>query len=529
VVGVAAVRRSSNRIAAVALALALLLVGPLGGAGAPSSAAAARSLSDAASVIVQGVSSLAAGHAVSDHGGTVVADLSIVDGVEATIPASSVGALRADSRVRDVTPNAPVHVQGITPAHGATDVFNKVTGADALRNEGIDGYGTTVAIVDTGIQGNVPDLAGRVICGPDFTLELNSCVDSFGHGTFVAGIVAGNGASSNGQYTGMAPRARVLSVKIAGANGASDVAQLIKALQWVSLNKSLYGIDVLNLSVGTDSTQPYALSPLDRAVEQVWQSGVVVVVSASNLGQKGPGSITKPADDPFVITVGAIDDKGSAGRGDDEMAGFSGMGPTAADGLSKPEIVASGRSVLSLRVPGSFIDTNYPTGRVGTAYFRGSGTSFAAGVVSGAAALLRDRERGLNPNQVKARLVGTAVQVDGGGNNVSGAGSIDAYAASHSTSMAEANQGIPFSVGAGSVSADEGSLSVDVRTNVITGLLGSVLFDSTWTSDPTGSNWWGSNWWGSNWWGSNWWGSNWWGSNWWGSNWWGSNWWGGWE
>jgi serine protease AprX len=167
-------------------------------------------------------------------------------------------------------------------------------------------------------------------------------------------------------------------------------------------------------------------------------------------------------------------------------------------------------------VPGSFIDSNYPTGRVGTSYFRGSGTSFAAGVASGAAALLRDREPGLNPNQVKARLTGTAVQVAGGGDNISGSGSIDAYAASHSTSMAEANQGIPFSVGAGSVSADEGSLSVDINTNIITGLLGTVLFDSTWTTDPTGSSWWGSSWWGSSWWGSSWWGSSWWGSSWWG-------------
>lgn len=511
-------RRIERR--ALALLLSVFLAAGTLLAGRPDSA---RSVADLVSVIVRAADVRDARTAVESNGGTVSDELHLVDAVVAKVPADHLGAVRATPGVVEVTPNAPVHAQGITQAHDATDAFNQVTRATSLWNEGVDGTTSTVAVIDTGIQANLSDLAGRVIGGVDFTTEANPYKDSFGHGTFVAGIVAGNGAASNGQYKGMAPDARLVSVKIAGANGASDVAQLLKALEWVVSNKARYGIDVVNLSVGTDSTQPYALSPLDRAVEQAWQAGIVVVVSASNLGEKGHGTITKPADDPFVITVGAVDDKGSPGRGDDEMAGFSGMGPTAADGISKPEVVASGRSVVSLRTPGSFIDNRYPSGRVGSAYFKGSGTSFAAGVVSGAAALLLDREPNLNPNQVKARLMGTAVQVAGGGENISGSGSIDAYAASHSTSMAEANQNIPFSAGAGTVSADEGSLAVDVNTNLVTnlvtGLLGtltSVLFQSSWTVDPTGSTWWGSTWWGSTWWGSTWWGSTWWGSTWWG-------------
>lgn len=510
-VGAIPAKRSANQMVAVALAVALSVL-----AYTPGGLAIRHDAEQRVSVIVQAASSLVAGDAARSHRGKVTAELGIVDGVEASVPASEVGALRADIRVRDVTPNAVVHTQGITPAHGATTVFTKVTGANKLWGEGVSGANSTVAVVDTGIQADLPDLSGRVIGGVDFTTELNAFRDSFGHGTFVAGLIAGNGASSLGQYKGMAPQAKLVSVKIAGRNGASDISQVIKGLDWVVANKALYGIDVVNLSVGTDSAQPYALSPLDRAVEQAWQAGIVVVVSASNLGEKGPGTITKPADDPFVITVGAIDDKGSAGRGDDQMAGFSGMGPTAADGIAKPEVVASGRSVVSLRTPGSFIDTMYPAGQVGTSYFRGSGTSFSAGVVSGAAALLLDREPGLNPNQVKARLMGTAVQVADGGTNISGSGSIDAYNAAHAGTFNEANQNIPVSLGLGSVSADSGSLSADINTTTVTDLTGSLLYDSTWTSDPTGSNWWGSNWWGSNWWGSNWWGSNWWGSNWWG-------------
>ena len=524
-VATVAARRTGNRIAAIVAAVALSLTAALS-----VTPEARQATSELVSVIVQGITADDARTAVERHGGEVTYDLPIVDGVEARVPASAVPTLHADPAVRSVSPNAAVELQKqITPAHAPTDVYNELTGATALRASGVDGGGTTVAVIDSGIQADLPDLAGKVVGGVDFTTELDPYTDSFGHGTFVAGLIAGSGASSLGNYTGMAPGTRLLSVKIAGENGASDVSQLLKALQWTVLTKPLYGTDVVNLSVGTDSAQPYALSPLDRAVEEAWQAGIVVVVSASNLGQKGPGSITKPADDPFVITVGAIDDKGTRGRGDDQMAGFSGMGPTAADGISKPEVVASGRSVVSLRVPGSFIDSRYPEGRVGTSYFRGSGTSFSAAVVSGAAALLLDDEPGLNPNQVKARLMATAAPVSDGGENVSGAGSVNVAAAAASTSLAEANQGIPVSVGVGSVDADRGSLSVDIRTELVTDLVGNVLYNSEWTADPTGSNWWGSNWWGSNWWGSNWWGSNWWGSNWWGSNWWGSNWWGGWE
>ena len=501
--------RGRDRMMAVFVAVAALLAFV-----APSGRAASADLGETVEVVVQALNPFAARQAVERHGGEVTYDLPIIDAVVADVPAAMVPGLAGDTSVRAVTPNAPMHVQGITPPHEAAAVYSKVVGADKLWFEGVKGAGATVALVDTGIA-PVPDLAGRVIGRVDFTTEMNPFTDSFGHGTFVAGVIAGNGSSSDGRYTGVAPAARLVSIKIAGRNGATDVVQVLKGLQWAVTMKPIFDIEVLNLSVGSDSAQPYALSPLDRAVEAAWQAGITVVVSASNLGEKGPGTITKPADDPFVITVGAIDDKGSPGRGDDQMAGFSGMGPTAADGIAKPEVVASGRSLVSLRAPGSFIDERYPAARIGTGYFKGSGTSHAAGIVSGAAALLLDREQELNPNQVKARLMNTAVQVSGGGPNVSGSGSIDAYSAAHAGTFDEANQNIPVSLGVGSISDDEGSLSAEIHTTSVTNLLGT-FYSSEWVADPTGSSWWGSSWWGSSWWGSSWWGSSWWGSSWWG-------------
>ena len=359
-------------------------------------------------VIVQGTSEAAVRAAVAAHHGNVTRDLWIVSGVAADVPAAGLAALAAEPGITHVSSDVAVEVQEAQPSplHAASAVYSNVVGADRLWAEGVDGEGVTVAVVDTGVA-KVADLAGRVIGGVDLSGGGDPYQDEFGHGTFVAGLIAGNGASSGGQYKGVAPRAKIVSIKIAGADGASDVSHVLAAMQWAVSNKANFGIRVLNLSLGTDSTQSYHLSPLNAAVERAWDGGIVVTVSSSNNGP-GAGTITKPGDDPLVITVGAVDDRGTGGRGDDVMAGFSGQGPTTADGLTKPDLVAPGRSVISLRAPGSAIDAAYPGSRVGSAYFKGSGTSFSTAVVSGAAALLLQREPGLTPNQVKARLLGTA-------------------------------------------------------------------------------------------------------------------------
>jgi serine protease AprX len=494
-------------------------------------------------VIVQGTSQAAVRAAVEAHHGTVTQDLWIVQGVAANIPAGELAALQTEPGVTHVTEDAPVHIQAAQPSplHAATAVYPKVVGADRLWTEGIDGDGVTVAVVDTGIT-PVADLAGRVIGGVDFSGGDNPYNDEFGHGTFVAGIIAGNGASSNGAYKGVAPKAKLVSIKIAGRNGASDITHVLAAIQWAVSFRNDYGIRVLNLSLGTDSTQPYMLSPLDGAVERAWDAGIVVTVSSSNKGP-GPGTVTKPADDPLVITVGALDDRGTPGRGDDVMAGFSGEGPTAADGLNKPDLVASGRSIIGLRVPGSKVDSAYPGSRVGSAYFKGSGTSFSTAVAAGSAALLLEREPSLTPDQVKDRLLGSAASGPVGNANVDGRGSLDTYAAAHAGTFAAANQGVVRSLGSGSLQLDRGSLQINIQvgglldpifqllTPVLKLLVGNLTaqnqtFDQLayFGSEWTGSSWYGSSWYGSSWYGSSWYGSSWYGSSWYGSSWYGSSW-----
>ena len=491
------------------------------------------------SVIVQGMNPWAARTAVERHGGVVTHDLPIVDGVAAEVPAGAVPAIAATPGVRQVAPNEPMTVQGalISPVHEATAVYRKASGASKLAAEGITGTGVAVAVIDTGISA-VPDLAGRIVGGIDFTPEGDPFKDSFGHGTFVAGMIAGNGVSSGGKYVGVAPQANLVSVKIADREGASDVTHVLAALQWVVSFKDTYNIKVVNLSLGTDSTQSYHMSPLNYAVERAWDSGLTVVVSASNNGLNGTGTITKPGDDPLVVTVGASDDKGTAGTGDDVMAGFSGMGPTAADGLEKPDLVASGRSVVSLRAPGSKVDDAFPTSRVDSAYFKGSGTSFSTAVVAGSAALLAQHEPGLTPDQVKHRLLSTARPGPAGDPNVDGHGQLDAYAAAHAGTSESANQGVNRSTGLGLIGLDRGTLEVTINTGTILDPLlvllsgdltaQGLLFDYTeyLTTEWEGTKWYESQWEGTKWYGTKWYGTKWYESDWSGTKWYGTKWYG---
>src|SRR3954464_6378208 len=359
--------------------------------------------------------------AISSLGGTVTRDLPIVDGFAATIPATATAPLSDIPGIRAVTLDETLHPQGLlsgpTNKSPPKSAYIKEVRADSEWAAGVTGQGVTVALLDTGIA-NVPDLAGRVLPVRNDLNLLNptspcenltgepTCDDSYGHGTFIAGLIAGNGASSNGAWSGVAPNANLLSVKVAGADGSADVSTVLAGIQWVVSFKDRYGIKVLNLSLGTDSTQSARVDPLNFAVEKAWDSGITVVVAASNRGPDA-GTISKPGDDPLVVTVGAVDDRGTPAIADDELPDFSSHGPTAADGLAKPDVVAPGGHVVSLRAPGSAVDTEYPTYLDG-AYRKGSGTSMATGIVSGAAALLLDANPGMTPDRVKFALGATA-------------------------------------------------------------------------------------------------------------------------
>jgi serine protease AprX len=274
---------------------------------------------------------------------------------------------------------------------------------------------------------------------------------------------------------------------------------------------------VLNMSFGVALDMPSRLNPLDRAVKVAWNAGIVVVVSAGNDGP-GNGTILSPGDAPEVITVGALDDNGTVVSADDTMTEFSSVGPTKVDGWFKPDLVASGRSVVSVRAANSTIDLLYPGARIDTAYFAGSGSSFSSAITAGAAALVIGALPRVTPDVVKARLLATAAPGPVGNPFVDGHGALDVYTAATTAAIKLAQPP--------SLSAIAPGGSVSLLTTWEQSSWNPAMWSSgLWTGPSwTGSNWAGSSWNGSSWNGSSWNGAAWVGSNWAGSNWAGSNW-----
>ena len=253
----------------------------------------------------------------------------------------------------------------------------------------------------------------------------------------MAGIIAGNddpgGEYTKGEaFTGVAPDARILSVKVADAEGATDVSQVLAAIDWVVQHRDDHGLHVrvINLSFGTDSVQSDALDPLVHAVEVAWRAGIVVVAAAGNRGSASSG-LDDPARSPHVIAVGADDTNGTASTADDSIPGWS----SAGDGSRNPDLVAPGKSVTSLRDPGSYIDQQHADARVDARYFRGSGTSTSTAVVSGVVALLLQQRPNLTPDQVKAVLTAGARPVPSALDGRQGAGLVNARDASRQLAL----------------------------------------------------------------------------------------------
>lgn len=454
-------------------------------------------------VIVSANGPLSPANAVLSVGGTVLSSFHLINAVEASILTITEPVLAALPGIT-VTPDISISMPSVTDStgpHTPSDAFLAETGATQLAAQGDTGQGVTVAVLDTGID-SLPDFAGRLAGGVDLTSENNPFQDSYGHGTFVAGLVAGNGSSSGGQYSGEAPGAKLVSIKVAGASGVTSLGTLITGLQWAVDNKSAYGIKVLNLSLGFQPFTSTLLNPMDQAVEAVWMSGITVVAAAGNAGPFN-GTILSPGDDPLVITAGALDDMATTSPSDDEMADFSSVGPTSPDGWVKPDLVTSGRSVVSLAAPGSTVYTDYPSGRVGPANFVGSGTSFSSAIVSGAAALVLSANPGLTPDQVKARLLGTASRGPVGNPFVDGHGALNADAAATSGPLdfSQSVAGLtPAAVGA-TVSLDPGNSADTWNLSLWSG--------ATWSPGPAGGLWNGWSWDGSDWNGWSWTGKAW--------------------
>ncbi len=518
---------------------------------------ALRTATGTAAVIVEG-GGRAAEAAARRLGAVVTRDLPIIDGFAARVPADRVARIADVPGVRSVTPDARMHVQASSTSSSTTydtlpSVYRTVVGADKLAAAGGNGQGVTVALIDTGVD-PMQDLAGRIVPVPnalgtatepcmDFS-GTGTCADQYGHGTFVAGLIAGDGAASNGTYVGAAPKASILSVKIAGADGSADVSNVLAAIQWVVSYRSTFNVSVLNLSLGTDSTNPYKQSPLDYAVERAWNAGMTVVVAASNRGP-GTGTISKPADDPFVLTVGAIDDGGTAGLGDDSMPNFSSRGPTAADGLAKPDVVADGAHVVSLAAPGATITTEFPSS-MAAPYRRGSGTSFATGIVSGLVADMLSVAPTMTPDRVKFALMSTAVPDASTDPYAVGSGLVNGYSAVVNAPAGLADQNVTPSAGGAGLAADRGTVELSAAGTTLSAGTGGLtaqlqLFDpvayltSPWTeaswltSQWSGNSWEDNSWEGNSWEGNSWEGNNFSATAWYGNSWAGSAWYGAWD
>jgi serine protease AprX len=480
----------------------------------------------------------AAADAVRRFGGTVHTPLPLVEGVSATVPASQLVDLAGTPSVTGVSADRTARFEDLT-YDGSTTASNfaKSTQATVAWAEGNVGAGIGIAVLDTGVS-QMNDFQGRLVHGPDLSGE-GTVVDSYGHGTVMAGVAAGGGqdsaGSSKGAITGVAPRSTVVAVKVAGRNGAVDVSTILQGMHWVLAYKDQFNIRVLNLSWGTTSTQDPAVDPLNYAVQRLWQSGIVVVVSAGNAGP-GRSTITKPADDPLVISVGAYDDKADTDLRNDGLATWSSRGPTL-QGLSKPDLVVPGRTLVAVRSFGSKVEADNPKALVAPSYIKGSGTSQAAAVTSGLAALLIAKNPALTPDQVKRVLTSTAAPLGAGGNN-EGAGRTQ-LARALAADPGPASWQTPTASGLGSLEGSRGGRNVETvcpgttTPTVIRGEIdarceewnGSAWTGSAWTGSAwTGSAWTGSAWTGSAWTGSAWTGSAWTGSAWTGGTWAGSAW-----
>ncbi len=406
------------------------------------------------------------------------------------------------------------------------------------KGRAITGQGVSVALLDSGVTA-VPglDVAGKVVQGPDLSLEVNSQelarLDTFGHGTHLAGIIAARDAgvpvdpktggvmADPTRQVGVAPGAGLLALKLATTDGSTDVSQVIAALDWVVAHRRDNGMNVrvINLSFGTAALQPYQIDPLAAAAEHAWRAGVVVVVSGGNEGAAAT-SLSNPAIDPYVLAVGAADPQGSPTWTKPTVAGFSSRGTAA----RHVDLLAPGRSIVSLRTPGSFVDVESPGGRVAGdvsgRLFRGSGTSQSAAVVSGAAALLLQARPDLTPDAVKAALVRTATPITGLDPVAGGAGLLNVAQAltqvrKSSYSATTGRQVFPAATGSGSLEAARGGSNLINRESgeQLTGevdILGTAWDGPAWaTTSRAGAAWSGGLWRGARWAGDGWTSSGW--------------------
>jgi serine protease AprX len=365
--------------------------------------------------------------AVNAAGGRVTGELDVINGLAVRISAGEVQRLADDARVRAVSLNARVKQNAIDPSLLATSFNQSIRSAD-VWNRPLTGKGVGVAVIDTGIAGDLADFRtsqtdskSRVIASAVINPNAKTAKDTYGHGTHVAGIIAGNGTyrsdSLRNKYVGVAPDANLVSVKVSDDQGEATVLDAIYGLQFAVDHKDAFNIRVVNLSLESTVAESYRTDPLDAAAEAAWFKGIVVVAAAGNRGSASDAVSYAPGNDPYVISAGAVDDMGTKKVTDDTLADWSSRGVTQ-DGFSKPEVIAPGAHIVSTLAPKSAFTTLCKSCIVSGQYFRVGGTSMSAPMVAGAAALLLQANPGLTPNQVKGALTSSTRNVLNAGQEI---------------------------------------------------------------------------------------------------------------
>jgi Subtilase family len=483
---------------------------------------------------------------VEAFGGEIGRTLAIIDGFVANVPRDRIDELRRVRGVRSVTPNGRVQllgtVDGIDPNKHPGSWLRVVrnTKLHEMWQRGWTGKGIDVALIDSGVA-PVEGLTVNVINGPDLSFESQATnltnVDTYGHGTHLAGLIAGRDAAIpptkedeeiDKHFVGAAPGARVVSLKVAASDGATDVSQVIAAIDWVVQHRNTDGLNirVLNLSFGTDGTQDYRLDPLAYAAEVAWRRGIVVVVAAGNSGF-GSAQLNNPAYDPYVIAVGADDTRGTDDPKDDMIPSWQ----TRGNAVRHPDLVAPGKSIVSLRDPGSFVDEANSSARVGhSRFFRGSGSSQAAAIVSGAVATVLSQRPQLTPDEVKALLMRSAVPLQNADPVAQGAGLINLHRAreTKTETFAGSLQTWERSTGLGSLQKARGTVTAEDEGVVLQGeqtIFGDPWDPGAWAAGSwDGSSWSNGTWNGRTWSGDCWCSESWSGRTWSGRTWSGNSW-----
>ncbi|MCE1248694.1 MAG: S8 family peptidase [Firmicutes bacterium] len=347
----------------------------------------------------------------------IKADLPLIGGFAAEIdPGSQMGVMpQLDASTKDIRVFLDEQVHFIEPVDkkdnevsALMDVAGKTLNVDKAWAAGYKGKGITICVIDTGIAQH-PDMKERIIGFKDFVNKKEEAYDDQGHGTHCAGIAAGDGKSSSGKYSGVAPEASLVGVKVLNSSGSGAFSDVISGIQWAVENKDKFGINVISMSLGGYASQSYKDDPVAQAVEAAVDKGIITCVAAGNSGPSGK-TIGTPGTAPHVLTVGALDDKGTLDRSDDGVAYFSSRGPSV-DGLVKPDVLTPGVNITAPKNTGGYTTM--------------SGTSMANPFAAGLTALLKQAAPTLSPGEVKGVIMGTADKLPKGSAFDQGAGVFD--------------------------------------------------------------------------------------------------------